>query len=64
MLTVILYGLLAVFVALDAVAHFTHYRYGPTVSWTILWLEHRFPIFHIIVGAIVLAGLLHLEGVF
>lgn len=64
MLTVILYALLAAFIALDAVAHFTHYRYGPTVSWTVLWLEHRFPIFHLIVGAIVLALGLHLEGAF
>lgn len=62
MLTIALYSLIALFTALDATAHFTHYRYGPTVSWTILWMEKRFPAFHVVVGAALVVLFIHLEG--
>lgn len=64
MLTIILYGLLALFVVGDAGAHFTRYRYGPTVSWTILWLEKRYPWFHVVVAALLIVLGAHLEGAF
>lgn len=61
MITAILYALLVAFAGGDALAHFTHYRYGPTVSWTIWWLEKRYPVFHIIIGVLLLLLGTHLE---
>ena len=63
-LTVVLYGLLVAFGVGDAVAHFTHYRYGPTVSKTILQASKRFPVLHVLVAAAGLALIVHLEGGF
>lgn len=59
-LTAALWLLLAVFVGGDAVAHFTGYKYGETVSASI-WSMEKFWVVRVIVG-VVLAGLFtHLE---
>lgn len=60
-LTIALWSLLAVFAGGDAAAHFTHYKYGETVSASIWWLERRFPIFHIAVGLVLAVLFTHLE---
>lgn len=63
-LTVALYGLLVLFAAGDAAAHFTHYRYGETVSKSVLDASKRFPVLHALVAAAGLALVVHLEGGF
>lgn len=60
-LTYALWGLLVLFAGGDAAAHFTRYRYGETVSASIWWLERRFPIFHLAVGALLALLFTHLE---
>lgn len=60
-LTYALLGLLALFAGGDAAAHFTRYRYGETVSAATWWLEHRFPIFHVLVGLAIAVLFTHLE---
>lgn len=64
MITAALYGLVVLFIGGDAFAHFTRYRYGPTVSWTIKWAEHRWPVLHIVLAVALLALGAHLEGAF
>jgi len=61
LLTYILLGLLATFWAGDAVAHFTRYKYGETVSAAIWWLEKRSILFRILVGLSVAVLFTHLE---
>lgn len=57
-LTIVLWGVLVLFAAGDALAHFSG---GKTVSWSIHYLEHRWPIFHILVGAVLVVLFTHLE---
>lgn len=60
-LTLALWGLLAVFAGGDALAHFTHYRYGETVSASIWWMERRYPVLHIVTGLVLAVLFTHLE---
>lgn len=60
-LTFVLYGLLVAFGVGDAVAHFTHYRYGETVSASIWQAMKRFPELHWIVLAFSIVLTTHLE---
>jgi hypothetical protein len=60
-LTIALWGLLAAFAAGDALAHFTHYRYGETVSASLWWLQRRYPVFHVVIGLILATLFTHLE---
>jgi hypothetical protein len=60
-LTLALWGLIALFAGGDALAHFTQYRHGETVSASIWWLERRYPAFHVIVGALLAVLFTHLE---
>lgn len=51
-LTIALYTLLGLFGAGDLLAHFTHYRYGKTVSASVWWLEHRYPAAYVLIGGL------------
>lgn len=57
-LTIVLWGVLVLFAFGDALAHFTG---GRTVSWSIRYLERRWPIFHILVGLALAVLFTHLE---
>lgn len=66
MLDLILYGIVAVFVAWEFVAHFAlHNTEGHTLSNRILWLETQggWPV-RVFVAAVVVALGVHLEGAF
>ncbi len=60
-LTASLIGLLGLFGAGDALAHFTKYKYGETFSAAVWWLEKRFPVFHLVVGVALAVLFTHLE---
>jgi hypothetical protein len=59
-LTIALWSLLVLFAGGDAAAHFTHYRYGETVSKSIKDAALRFPILHWIVGVLLAVLIVHL----
>lgn len=50
----------AAFWIFDAVAHFTHYRYGETASAWIWHEEHRFPVLRPVIGAALIVLFSHL----
>jgi hypothetical protein len=60
-LTVALWSLVALFAGGDAAAHFTHYRYGETVSASIWQALKRFPILHYVLGVAIAVLFTHLE---
>lgn len=60
-LTAALWSLLVLFAAGDAAAHFTHYKYGETVSASIWAAMRRFPILHWLVLAAAVVLTTHLE---
>lgn len=60
-LTYALYGLAILFAGGDAAAHFTHYRYGETVSKSIWDASKRFPILHLVTGLALAVLFTHLE---
>lgn len=66
MLDAILWAIVAVFVAWEAVAHFVlHNREGHTLSNRIVWLERKggWPV-RVLTAAAVIALGVHLQGVF
>jgi hypothetical protein len=60
-LTVALWALVALFAGGDAAAHFTHYRYGETVSASIWQALARFPALHVVLGVAIVVLFTHLE---
>jgi hypothetical protein len=60
-LTLALYGLIVLFAGGDAAAHFTHYKYGETVSASIWAALKRFPVLHYLLGAAIVVLFTHLE---
>jgi lipid-A-disaccharide synthase-like uncharacterized protein len=59
-LTIALWSALILFAGGDAAAHFTHYRYGETVSKSIKDASKRFPVLHWVVGLLGAILIVHL----